>query len=223
MHRIKPIITGITTILTLSALVASMASAENTKMLPSSGGLPVPFTGTSGTATLTFGGDSFNCGSDTSRGEWTNESSGTVLALLKRCTVTFGFTCTGLGDEAETIKLEGTFHYWLYRKSETLLAAIVFLPKETHYECTSEADSLLVVVKGCVAGSVLPLEKLVTAVTIRLAGENGKQEIRKVLPQEGESESECVLVTSLDGGAFEESEEVMLEQVLGSIPMLLMN
>jgi hypothetical protein len=210
MTRIKLIGLSLIAVIALLALTAASASAaeEKTKMLPESG---VTFTAKSGVGKLTILNLSnvVECKKDKGKGTIESANLGKFETDLEECKAGTG-TCTGTGEASGVILTKGTFHFWLALETlngvaNTLVGALVFLPEEAHYTCVVAGLNQLFLVKGCMAALATPLNTLasITKDTFALAGGGaGDQLITLVLPQEAAGEIECVLLTSINGGAF---------------------
>jgi hypothetical protein len=214
MSRIRLLGLCLVAVFALSAVAVSVAAAEEkTKMLPESG---VAFTGKQvgeGELTVVSGGFAVKCKTATGSGTIESANLGKFKTTFKECGVAGGTkNCTTVGQAEGVITSEGVYHFWLAKEKlstgEALVGALVELPTETHFTCVVIGFNQLVIVKGCVAALATPLNTLasVTKDTFALLENKvGKQLITKVLPQEKTTEESCILLSSKNGGAFEES------------------
>jgi hypothetical protein len=115
-------------------------------------------------------------------------------------------TCTGLGDAAGTILVLGEWHL-VFDKLGTSLTeagglgvAILFLPKEVHFECAGS----LVVVKGMVLCLILKWEPLATTFEFhcKTNGTIGDPEETKYWNDTPSEVAIAELLASTNGGAF---------------------
>jgi hypothetical protein len=235
MTRIRGLIIGLIGVMVLCALSAGSANAaeEKTKMLPQSS---LTFTIKSGASTLSILGLSTSvlCKKDKGSGTVDSANLGKFTLDFEECTT--GTTiCTGTGEANGVLLLKGTYHFWLALETlngvaNTLVGALVYLPEEYHYTCVVAGLNQLYLLKGCVASLATPLNTL-TAVTRDTFATTaaGDQLITQVLPQEATQLIECVLLTSINGGAFtmsalenvEENEKFKMGET--SVTILLMN
>jgi hypothetical protein len=214
MTRIKLIGLSLVAVIALLALTATSASAaeEKTKMLPESG---VTFTSKSGEGKLTILGlaTSVICKKDKGSGTIESANLGKYETIFEECHSNGSTTnnCKGATDTTAGIILsKGTYHFWLALETlngvpNTLVGALVFLPEEIHFTCVIAGLNNLFLVKGCLAALATKLNTLVSTTTDTFAlagGVAGDQLITEVLPQGAEKEIECVLLTSVNGGAF---------------------
>jgi hypothetical protein len=176
---------------------------------------PVKFTGTSGKGTFsTASGTSVHCESDKSTGSLSSETAGSFADTFEKCAGPLSGTCTGLTLASGTIGIEGTLHLDTAKVGEASVAVAAILPKEIHFTCTVSGIETLILVKGCVAGVLNPLDKAANTFQLVMSGKEGKQEITKVAPSETE-EVECKLEDSLSGGKFEAISEESADELDG--------
>jgi hypothetical protein len=209
MVRMKLLGVSLIAALSLVALTAASASAEEkTKMLPEAG---VVFTSTSGEARLSILGSTSEiiCKKDKGKDTIDSANLGKFEIDFEECK--FGTaTCTGAAEAAGVILVKGVYHFWLALETlngvaNTLVGALVLLLEELHLTCVVVGLNTLFLIKGSVAALATPLNTLTTTTkdTFALAGGvAGDQLITQVLPQESTKEIECVLLTSVNGGAF---------------------
>jgi hypothetical protein len=240
MTRIKLIGLSLIAVIALLALTAASASAaeEKTKMLPESG---VSFTGKGGKGKLSIVGlpTTVNCEKGKGKGTIESANLGKYETDFEECHFNGVATepCTGAGEATAVILNKGTFHFWLALETlngvaKTLVGALVFLPEELHFTCVVAGLNQLFLVKGCVAALSTLLNTLVSTTTDTFAlagGVAGNQLITEVLPQEKTTEIECILLTSVNGGAFTTSalegkaENETFKKGAETVTVLLMN
>jgi len=230
---------GVTLLAVIALTVMAAASAlaaEPTKMLPEpTEAKPLTGTDKSGEGVLvTTGGNEVKCKKDVSSFSATTPNKGTFHVTFESCKakvpIIGSAPCTGVGDEKEKILLLGTVEYWLALLSSKLVAALVFLIEEFHFTCEALGQKQLILVKGCAAALAEPTEKLTkTTKDVFKEESKGVSDIREVLPVEAKEEIKCVTLTSVNGGAFEESgqtgtdENEKFEQGSKAVEVLLMN
>jgi hypothetical protein len=218
MKQIKFLGAAIVAVLALACTLSATASAEMAPNVLPLGTETNPLTGTSSSAVSTFGNGLLKVESKKSEGTFsgTSEKLGTFDALFLESKDTLGRTCTGLNDTtAGSILALGTFHIRDYKNAANeLKTAIIFLlSPEVHFEC----GTLLVVVKGCVAGALTPESTLSTSLTATLA-KNGSLNDNIIVKVENEAltgEENCELLSKTDEGAFELSAEVTTQTLTG--------
>jgi hypothetical protein len=239
MKRIRLLGMMLVAIFAFSAVIASVAAAEEkTKVLPeATAASPLTSTGKGGAGVLlTVRGREVTCESGTGSGAFTSANLGTFHTTFIGCkTKADGATlrCTGTEDREGQILLLGTVHYWLALLSARLVAALVFLFVQFHFTCTILTIKELVLVRGCAAALAEPTEKL-TALTkdVFTEASSGVSDITEVLPQEARAEIRCITETKVgeaEGDEFEQSSErgtaenERFEKEKRSVEVLLMN
>jgi hypothetical protein len=210
MKRIKLLGVSLIAVVAVLALTASSAMAEEkTKMLPESG---VSFTSTSGPGTLeTKGGSKVTCTKDKDTGTIDSANLGKFTVDFEGCKLGTE-ECTGVNEAKEVILMKGVYHFWLALElktgetKESLVGALVFLIEEFHFTCkVGGIFNALVLVLGCVAALAEPLNTLAEITKDVFKQSKGVQLIILVLPQEAKEEIKCILLSSVNGGAFEQS------------------
>jgi hypothetical protein len=182
-------------------------------------GEKIKFTSKSGAGKLvTVGGEEVKCTGDTDTGEITGPKTvGKVTVKFTGCEA-FGFikcnsvTPKGASGEIITKELEGQIGYSNEAKKEVGLdlwpSSRTAKEKEEHkfealfveFECTGFANSK---VKGSLIGAATPTNTLSTTGTLTYVQTSGKQAITSLVGVEGGVKD--VLMSSLNGGAFEEA------------------
>jgi len=209
-------------VLAFTGLAASSALAEEkTKILPEPTA-EKPLTATAVQKEeghfLTVGGLHVICKKALGSESWTSANLGTGAILFTECTGPLSTVCTGTGDPEGLIAAKGVVHFWLALnmfgpqtepKSE-LVGALVFLLEETGvpFTCVNKAKTIedKIVVKGCLAGQVLPtsLNTLISkAHEVFEEWLSGETSILSVLKQEATSEIPCLPTATTNGGTAE--------------------
>jgi hypothetical protein len=174
---------------------------------------PVSFVGKVGKTTFeTKGGTKVECSKGEETGSATQLKLGTAEILYSECKSLLGVKCTGLeAKTAGSILVKGTFHLWygfLSKEEEVLHTTITFLPNETHFSCAGT----LIVLRGCVAGLLKPINEETKVLTAEFTQTKGVNDITKVLNEKLEK-IPCNLETSLSGGAFEQAGAQLTEEL----------
>jgi hypothetical protein len=201
------LLTTLTLVLTLA--LATTASAEKQpNILPTgTGAAPLTFNSSSGTSIFGNGLIKLTSPKSTGSGAGNAEKLGTFDLLFEGFKDALGRTCTGLfnsetkeGDLTEgSVLVKGTFHIRDYKLGAELRVAQIWLLKEAHSSC----GTLLVVLRGCVAGDLTPKEGLSKTLTVTLKKEGADNTIIKVLNEANTAEENCELTSSTDEKAFE--------------------
>jgi hypothetical protein len=204
-----------------------------TKNNESTGYKPTPeirpvlaFTDRSGEAKLTgrslLGASTVKCASSRSSGAFSNSLLGSFDMLFKGCLVeelSLLLLCTGLEDtESSSILALGTFHL-RYRKGATGAAVTAYLIKPVHFTCVTGSTSVLVEWKGCVAGAVGPLNRVVKSpehFTVSLkksVSSSTLQEITKIENETGTGEEACKSEAKEGTGALESAAVELVDEI----------
>jgi hypothetical protein len=233
MKRIRLIGLALMAVFALStAAVATASGAEPTKILPEpTAAKPLTGKGKSGPGTLlTVGGSQVTCKSDTSEFSFTSFNEGTYKVLFTECKGPSGTTCTREGDGNGLIALEGKIRYLLalLKTSGTLVAALVFEITEFTFNCVISIIKVPVKVKGCAAAHAEPTDTTtLTTNDVFKEFSSGVPDIESVLGVEKTTEELCETLTSVSGGAFEQSAQTGTVEnsgfSLGGGSILLMN
>jgi hypothetical protein len=192
MRPPKPWIITMMAAIAITMVVAATASAAE----------PLNSTGSSAKATFGDGLETITSTESKSTGSANAAKSGTFAALFVGVKDVLGTACTGLatGESEGSISISGTFHVVAYKKGTELLTGATFLLKLVHFSCGS---SLLVVVRGCVAGAITtPPNTLSKTLTTVLTAKSGDNEIIAVLNEANTAEENCELQASQNEGAF---------------------
>ncbi len=145
-------------------------------------------------------GFQINCEKGTSTGKVTGLKLGEFSTTFTECKTAGLTSCLGSGNKAEQITLKGAFHVWYVLLSATLQTGLVFLPSETKIEC----GKTLVLLRGCMAGLVKPLNKLTKELLTEFKQTKGVNNVVEVLNEE-EKFIGCKLETSRNGAEFEQA------------------
>jgi hypothetical protein len=209
MKPVKLLSTAIIAVLALIALTATTASAEKQPNILPTGTQVAPLTATGKSGTSTFGNGLLKLTSSKSTGSGAGfaEKLGTFDVLFEGVKDALGRTCTGLfnsstkeGDLTEgSILATGTAHLRDYKLGTELRVAGISLMREVHFSC----GTLLVVVRGCLAGDITPKEGLTKTLTATAKKEGADNTIIKVLNEANTAEENCELASSTDEKAFE--------------------
>jgi hypothetical protein len=211
MKHIKLQGTALIAVLALTAFTATTASAEKQPNILPIGSQAAPLTATGSSGTSTFGNGLLKLTSPKSTGSGAGfaEKLGTFDVLFEGVKDALGRSCTGLfnsstkeGDLTEgSILATGTAHLRDYKLGAELRVAGISLLREVHFSC----GTLLVVVRGCLAGDITPKEGLTKTLTATAKKEAGKNDntIIKVLNEENTAEENCELTSSTDESTFE--------------------
>jgi hypothetical protein len=175
MKSLKTLGLALGIVLALGAFVADTALAENAFLPESVAANPVKFTVKSGAVSFSAAeGVVIECSSDAGSGEVTSQRLGSFEITPKGCTTLGGFVkCSALTkvDSTGEIPMMGEFHMRMGLTGQPL-GLILFLILHVHQLCGPE----LVLLLGCIAGSITPLNTLSSTATVSLktvkAGEN---------------------------------------------------
>jgi hypothetical protein len=169
----------------LGVVVVSASAEELPNILPE-GTEKAPLSGTSKSGLSVFGNGVITIESEKSKGLFSSavKKLGTFDLLFEKVHLSERATeeCKGLqvGEEKGSILVLGTFHIRHYNANpgKTLFTAIIFLLKEVHILCSGPIEIL---VNGCMAGLLLPENKLAKVLTADLKVKKGDSEIITVL------------------------------------------
>jgi hypothetical protein len=221
VKRIKLLGIAIIAMLSLTAITAATASAEKQpNILPAgTGAAPLTFNSSGGTSIFGNGLLKLTSPKSTGSGAGNEEKLGTFDILFEGVKDALGRTCTGLfnsstkeGDLTEgSVLAKGTFHIRDYKLGAELRVTQIALLREVHFSC----GTLLVVVRGCVAGDLTPKEGLTKELTVTLKKEGADNTIIKVLNEANTAEENCELSSSTDEKAFELSSEETTQTLTG--------
>jgi hypothetical protein len=201
MKTIKLASAACLAMLTLTSTLATTAQAAAT--LPSI--LPEGTSSTNESGKTNVGSGLLSLTSAKSKGTQTETTKklGTFDVLFENLGNILGEKCTGLGDkEAGSVLVLGTFHVRDWKKGTgkgELIPVIALLLKEVHLSC----GTLLIILHGCVAGSLSSIETLTKTLTVTLNVKEKDNEIIKILNDERTAEENCELRTSTNDKEFE--------------------
>jgi hypothetical protein len=155
----------------------------------------------------------------------TSTKKGTFNISFENTKTPLGTACTGLGDaESGLVLMSGTYHIRDYKNAaKELKIAILYLLKPVHFSC----GTLLVIIRGCVAGALTPEKMLTKTLTATLSTGNGDNNIIKVLNEGNTAEENCELTISENEGAFsltalETTQQISEFKITGAVEALVM-
>jgi hypothetical protein len=183
--------------------------AEPTKILYKTGS-KASYEATSGAGHLVSkNGLELKCKADTASGNLEGENGPAAFKVtFTGCTGLLGVTCTGKGQASGTEVWEGKATYLLMLEGTTLKAGFAFkLSPEVEVECGGVSAKE----RGCMAGIASPLESFTKKITITLTQSKGVNSVTKILEPGATSEESCILETSENGGAYEQTGEETTE------------
>jgi hypothetical protein len=199
----------------LASITAATAQAEELPNILPCGteALPVLATATSGKSNFGSGTTAVTSASSLGTQSGTSCKLGTFhTSFLKSETKTGGVVCTGLGDEPGVILVLGEYHIRHAELGSKLYVVSIFLLEDVHFAC----GMLLVLVGGCVAGTVLPESTLTKELTIGLNVIGTDNEILTVLKEiPGGTSENCYLLAQVNEGASALSSQEQLVKVTG--------
>ncbi len=200
MTRIRLIMLSLLAVFAFGALAAASASAA----LPEfEGPFPNTFTSKSGAGKLqTVGGQEVTCTADSNTGSITGAKTDTANVTFTGCeSVTLKAKCQSGANEGEikTVELSSTLGY-ISKAAKTV--GIDLKPKAGELFASFECGGVKIEVKGSVIGALTPINTKTKSFKLKFKETAGKQEVTKL-----EGEPTDVLMTSIAGGAFEESGE----------------
>jgi hypothetical protein len=196
-------------VLLLAAVaVCAFGAASAQAALPEFGGsLPSAITSSSTTPSFENKGGTLiiKCATSKGKGEVAGAKTASFDELFEKCKATiFGIpvaSCKSLTSTvAESILAKGKTTLGYALGTLTVLAALTI--EEIHIECGSE----LIQVRGCVLALATPLA-LGSAGKLVMKGTKGVQEFTDYTTDAGATQG-CKLESSLNGGAFEASDQV---------------
>lgn len=131
----------------------------------------------------------------------TSTKLGTFTTEFETVSDTLGRTCTGLANESGKVTVEGTFHIRAFTENGALLTALIQLLKEVHFSC----GTLLVEMRGCMAGALTPKNQLTKALTLTFTknGSLSDNLIITVLNEANTAGEACQLLAKFDNWGFE--------------------
>jgi hypothetical protein len=220
MKQIKLLSLIFMAILSLTGALAATASAEELPNILPEGTEKAPLSGTSKSGLSVFGNGVVTIEAEKSTGLFSSavKKLGTFDVLFEKSFLSEHKTeeCKGLqvGEKPGSILVLGTFHIRHYNANpgKTLFTAIIFLIKEVHILCAGPVE---VLVNGCVAGLLLPENKLAKVLTADLKVKKGDNEIITVLNETSTGEETCQLLSKTGAGVFKLSAEETKQELEG--------
>src|SRR6202051_2051826 len=225
MKQFRPLGLVLLVVFAFGAVVAASASARKAtpEILPIAG-----FTDKSGESTLASPGlflttNTVKCTNSVSTGAFQTSLLGTFDVLFEKCLLNSAlglFLCTGLGDTANSssILVLGTFHL-RYRELTGTKTVVAFLIKVVHFACVRSTETRLILVRGCAAGEITPVNKKIELPTpfvmdMKKASEASHNEITKIADETGTTLETCKLESSEDPGTtWEQSAELTKDEI----------
>jgi len=226
MKLFRPLGLVLLVVFAFGAVVAASASAR----LATPGILPIAgFTDKSGPSALASPGlfgstNTVACASSVSTGAFQTSLLGTFDVLFQKCllsTILGLFLCTGLGDTANSssILVLGTFHL-RYRELTGTKTVVAFLIKVVHFACVRSTETRLILVRGCAAGEITPVNKSIALPTpfvmnmTKVSKEESHNTITKIADETGTTLTTCILESSEDPGTtWEQSAEATEDEI----------
>ncbi len=205
MKRTKTLATALLATALLGGLASTSAhAAENPEDSPSGEekAFPIKYTGKSGeTKFETVGRNAFDCKKSKTSGEYTGGRGGNIKYDFEECAAN-GTNCNSSGDAAGIILVKGELLLVYDDLSPLDLAVLTTISPEVEILCGSLLKlkikgTFLVLFTGITSGTAIEAAKLV------LNQNAGKPEDKKYW--ENSVEHTPLLLTSINGGAFEES------------------
>jgi hypothetical protein len=149
-------------------------------------------------------------------GEDTSTTLGKFTITFEECKTPsfFNAKCNTSGDAAGVILSTGEYHYVYDSLSPSLGIAILFLPNETVFECSTFLKTKVKSQSangGLVCLILEPTMKQVTHL-FHCEQEKGKQKEKRYWNDKTEEIKNAELLCSLNGGAFEECSELALAE-----------
>lgn len=220
MKQIKLLGLALMAILALTGIIsATSATAEELPNILPAGTAAEPVLATSSSGVSTFGNGILKLTSQKSKGtlDSTSTKLGTFKVAFEETEDEIARTCTGVGDAAGVVLVEGTFHIRDFKEKGTLLTAAIFLLNEVHFTCENAVSKVLLLVRGCVAGALTPENTLTNTLTVTLAKNGGLNDnlIITVLNEANTAEEPCQLLSSENEGAFVLSNEKTTQTLTG--------
>src|ERR1700692_581949 len=225
MKQFRPLGLVLLVVFAFGAVVAASASAR-TKATPEI--LTIAgFTDKSGESALASPGlfrtNTVKCSNSVSTGAFQTSLLGTFDVLFEKClleSIIGLFLCTGLGDTANSssILVLGTFHL-RYRELTGTKTVVAFLIKVVHFACVRSTETRLILVRGCAAGEITPVNKKIELPTpfvmdMKKASEASHNEITKIADETGTTLETCKLESSEDPGTtWEQSAELTKDEI----------
>jgi len=237
MKRFRLLGLAFLVLLALGSIVSATAFAEELDMLPEGTTTsPLKFKVKSGPGKLEIEkglGSAVKCAKDTGTGEFTSKRLGKFDVLFEGClaeSIAGLFLCTGLGDKekSSSILVLGEFHLRRLLNNEPKHIVVFFLINEVHFSCEG-AINVLIRVKGCVVGLLLPEpNKLTKTGKVTLTQKGGLQAITEADTDNELGMETCILLASEGSGEFKDAGEETTEELEGfeqnkvSVEVLLM-
>jgi hypothetical protein len=204
----------------LFAIASASASAANpTVTLLSGETFPVTFEGTSGKGTLeTVKKTTVKCSAGTSKGTILENKTGETTIIFTGCESS-GFKCETTGAGSGEIITSGTT-LLVFDSLTTLGVAQLLTVKETVFECTSLVK---IKVKGSLLLLITPINTETTKFELIVKQTAGKPSDKAYWNNSTGKEEAPLLLSSINGGAFEESADESAENKITTNKMNTVN
>lgn len=215
MQRRKIVGLTVVALFALFAIASATASAAlpSVTLLPGEK-FPVAFEGKSGKGILeTVKGTTVKCSSGKSSGSIEGEKTGKTTITFEGCESS-GFKCNTTGKGSGIIETSGTTTL-VFDSLSPLGVALLLAVNETTFECTALVK---VKVKGNILLLVKPLGEEVTSFELIVTQSKGVPGDTKYF--EGGVEKHPTLLSSIDGGAFENSADESTENKITTAKMV---
>ena len=197
MQRMKLLGLTVLAVLAFAALAATSALGALPEVLPET----AKISGTMGRGTIeTTEGLSIPCEKATFS-ETVFKKLGAFHITFSGCVGPAKEKCESLGDEAGIILMLGEYHFVFITLSPLVVGLALLLSPEVHVDCLTIIGEVLELLKGCLVGSVSPINTSTTAFTAVFEQEKGDNKIQSFENNAGEKVA-CFLLTKKGGGAF---------------------
>lgn len=210
MKKFSTIGLALLALLVLGAVSSASALAAEPEALFLEGKTSTTFTATSGKGHLSTVSVpvSIECTKSKSSGK-VERKTGTLTIDFESCTL-LGSKCRSLGDALGTILTGGTTTL-VYDSLSPLLPAILFAPNQVTIECPGVGQTLVVKGNILLLFSALTSGTEVTSAELITTAKNGKPGDTKYWTSSSGTELHPLLLTSVNGGTFEESGDESVE------------
>jgi hypothetical protein len=198
---------------------ASALAAEPNVVLLSGETFPVKFEGTSGKGVLeTIKGTTIKCSSGSSTGEITAAKTGTATITFKGCeALSQKCETTGAKEKGEIVTSGTTLLVYDNIKTGELGVADLLTVNETTIKCTALVS---IKVKGTILLLIKKINEEGTKFELVVKQTSGKPEDKNYWTSTTGTEQHPLLLSSINGGAFEESGDESAENKITTAKMV---
>jgi hypothetical protein len=197
MQRFKLLGLTVLAVFVLGAVASSSAFGALPTVLPET----AKISGTTGKGTLeTTEGLAITCEKSTVS-ETAFKTKGAFHITFTGCTGPAKEKCESLGDAAGIILVLGEYHFVFITLSPLVVGLALLLSPEVHIDCLTIIGEVLLLVKGCIVGSVSPINTSTTAFTGVIEQTKGDNKFQSFENDTGEAVP-CFLLTKKGAGAF---------------------